>query len=117
MNYFGAPVGAVRASFDELPVFQTVDRGRNRATRQQDLLADLVNRERTFVQKRFENSEVAAAHLQLRDTALRIRLDRPRRLPQHEENMNPTAAAQRFELGSPSRIHNYLDIKILYFER
>src|SRR5262245_12852487 len=115
MNNFCAPVGAMSTPFDQTFFFQTVDGGSYGATGQKDLFPDFVDGERPLLQQGFENSEVAAAHFELRDAVLPVRLDRPRRLPQHEENVNPATARQRFQFIRC--LHIYLDIKILYFER
>ena len=105
------------ASLDQCFVFQTVDRRGYGTTRQQNLFSDFVNRQRPLVQESFENGEVAATHLELRDAVLRVRFDGAGRLPQNEENVHPATACQRFQFVCTCRFHKYLDVKILYIER
>src|SRR5215213_501003 len=114
MNYFCAPVSIMGASLDQLLVFQTVDGGCNGTTRQQNLFSDFVNGEWTLVQESFEDGEVAAAHFQLGDAVFRVRLDRSRRLPQHEKNVNPGTSGQRFQLVCICCFHECVSI-LRYF--
>jgi hypothetical protein len=41
------------------------------------------------MEQRFEYGEIAATHLQLPDTALRIRLNSVHRLPHHQKDVYP----------------------------
>jgi hypothetical protein len=68
------PVGAGRAPLDQPLRLQAVNGDCDRAARQENFLAALVNGKRPVVQQRLEHGEVAAAHLQLRDARFGVGL-------------------------------------------
>jgi hypothetical protein len=92
-------IAAMRSSLDQTLRFKPVNGSRDRSARQQHLPADLVHRQRAFVQERFEHGEIRRAKLELRDAAQGVRLDRVQRFPQHQENVYASSPAQRLKIA------------------
>jgi hypothetical protein len=92
------PVSRIVPARHQALALQPVDRRRNRAARQKNLGSQFVDRERAFVQQRFEDSEIAQTHPQGNHARLGKRFERPSSLPEHEPQVNTA---------------NHLDIKML----
>lgn len=62
-----APVARSRPANDQSPLFQPVDRRCHGTAGQQDLLLDLGDGQRTFVQQRFQRREIGEAQTRIRN--------------------------------------------------
>src|SRR5262245_36922609 len=88
MNHPGAAVGGMIGTSHQTARFEAVDGGGHLPAGQLDASAQVADRLWPFVKQRFENREIGQTHVERYDAALRVALEGPMGLHEHEPRIN-----------------------------